>query len=299
MPRLSGLVPILATPFADDGALDPPSLRRLVEFQLWCGADGLAVFGMASEGFALTAAERRLILREVTSVVAGAVPLVAGVNATSLGTAREQADEAVAGGAASLMVLPPYLVKPSPGQLVDFYGGLGETTDAELMVQDAPGVTGVAMPAPLIHELAKLDGVTSVKVEAQPTAPKIASVLDGVPEGFSVLGGQNAFFLLEELARGAVGTMPAGEFADRLRPVLDAHAAGDRAAARAGFDRLLPLIRFGMQPGIAWAVHKEVLVRRGVIASAAVRLPAAPLDRGGRQDLDELLDVLALERFRP
>jgi 2-keto-3-deoxy-L-arabinonate dehydratase len=88
--------------------------------------------------------------------------------------------------------------------------------------------------------------------------------------------------------------MPAGEFADLLRLVLDAFAAGDRAAARSEFDRLLPLIRFGMQPGLAWAVHKEVLVRRGVIASAAVRLPAARLDRGSRQDLDELLDVLAL-----
>jgi 2-keto-3-deoxy-L-arabinonate dehydratase len=294
MSRLAGLVPLLATPFTDDGALDVPSLRRLVEFQLGCGVDGLAVFGMASEGFALTVAERRRILHEVTTVAAGAVPVVAGVNATSLATAREQAEDAVAGGAVSLMVLPPYLAKPSPGQLVDFYGPLGETCDAELMVQDAPGVTGVSMPATLIHDLSKLDGVTSVKVEAQPTAPKIASVLDGVPDGFAVLGGQNAFFLLEELSRGAVGTMPAGEFADRLRLVLDAYSAGDRAAARTEFDRLLPLIRFGMQPGIAWAVHKEVLVRRGVIAGAAVRLPAAPLDRGSRADLHELLDVLAL-----
>ncbi len=291
----AGLVPILATPFTEDGSLDLPSLRRLVEFQLLSGVDGLAVFGMASEGFALTGAERAKILCCVVDFVAGAVPVVAGVNATSLATAREQAAEAVAHGADSLMVLPPYLVKPSAGQLVDFYGLLGETCGAELMVQDAPGVTGVPMPVPLIHELAKLDGVTAVKIEAPPTAPKIDSVLGGAPEDFAVLGGQNALFLLDELGRGAAGTMPACELSDRLRPVLDAFAAGRLAEARTRFDRLLPLIRFGTQPGIAWAVHKEVLVRRGLISSASVRLPAVPMDRRTAADLAALLDVLALD----
>lgn len=285
----TGLIPVLATPFTEDGRLDLPSLRRLAEFQLRSGVDGVAVYGMAGEGFALTAAERAHVLRCVVEVVAGAVPVVAGVDATSLATAREQADTAVAGGASALMVLPPYLVKPSAAQLADFYGRLGETSGVDLMAQDAPAGTGVSMPVPLLHELAKLDGVTSAKIEAQPTAPKIGEVLEGVPDRFAVLGGQNALFLLEELGRGAAGTMPACEFADRLRGVLDAYAAGRRADARVAFHRLLPLLRFGLQPGVAWAVHKEVLVRRGVIDTATVRLPAGPLDRRTRWELTELL----------
>ena len=67
------------------------SLRRLVEFELAAGVDGVAVFGMASEGFALTAAERRTILADVVEVVDGRVPVVAGVNGTSTATAIEQA----------------------------------------------------------------------------------------------------------------------------------------------------------------------------------------------------------------
>lgn len=90
-PTLHGLMPILATPFDESGALDRESLRRLVEFQLASGVDGVAVFGMASEGFALTTEERRTILDDVVRVVEGRVPVIAGVNGTSTATSIEQA----------------------------------------------------------------------------------------------------------------------------------------------------------------------------------------------------------------
>lgn len=287
-----GLVPILATPFLPDGTLDVPSLRRLTEFQLVSGVDGVAVFGMASENFALTAAERAVILREVTDVVAGAVPVVAGVAATSTVTALEQV--AACEAASALMVLPPYLVKPGPAQVVDFYGAVA-AAGPEVMVQDAPGATGVAMPAPLIVELAKLPGVTSVKVEAPPTAPKVAAVVDAVADPqFAVLGGQNAQYCLAEYAGGGVGTMPACEFPDLLAPVLADWHAGRQSDARAGFARLLPLILCGLQQGVAWAIHKEVLVRRGLIAHATVRAPAATPSRTTLADLDAVLSGLGL-----
>ena len=292
-----GLVPILATPFGPDGALDLPSLRRLTEFQLASGVTGVAVFGMASEGFALTTEERTRILDTVTEVVAGAVPVVAGINGTSTVNAIEQAGVAVAGGASALMVLPPFMVKPTPDQLLTFYGDVATTAGVEVMVQDAPGATGVTMPPALIAELGKLDGVTSVKVESPPTAPKVAAVVAArADDRFAVLGGQNAQFCLEEYARGAIGTMPACEFPDLLGPVLADWQAGRRADARAGFARLLPLILFGLQQGIAWAVHKEVLVRRGLIADATVRSPARPLDSASRDSLTTILADLGLAR---
>lgn len=292
---IAGLVPILATPFRPDGTLDVAGLRRLTEFQLASGVAGVAVFGMASEGFALDTAERTTILAEVTMVVAGAVPVVAGVNATSTVTAVEQARLAVDGGAAALMVLPPFLVKPGPDQLVGFYADVAAAAGVDVMVQDAPAATGVPMPVPLIAELGKLDGVTSVKVEAPPTAPKVGAVVQARADaGFAVLGGQNAQFCLEEYARGAVGTMPACEFPDLLAPVFADWVAGRHADARGGFTRLLPLVLFGLQQGIAWAVHKEVLVRRGLIADATVRAPARPLDPAATASLHTILDDLGL-----
>lgn len=298
MPQpIHGLVPILATPFDATGGLDVRSLTRLVEFELSAGADGLATFGLASEGFALTVADRAQILATLTTVAGPAVPIVAGVNATSTATALEQAHAAVDGGAGTLMVLPPFQVKPSGGQLLDFYGTLATATGVDIMVQDAPNVTGVSMPVDLLVELSKLAGVTSVKVEAPPTAPKVGQVADAVEAGFGVFGGQNALFVLEEYSRGAIGTMPACEFADLLAPALAAYGAGRSTQARTAVGRLQPLIRFGLQGPIAWAVHKHVLVRRGIIETAVVRSPAAPLDPASARDLDTILDDLRMPEW--
>ena len=294
-PMLHGLMPILATPFDESGALDRPSLRRLVEFQLASGVDGVAVFGMASEGFALTAVERRTILSDVVELVDGRVPVIAGVNGTSTATSIEQSLIAQEGGADALMVLPPFMVKPPAASLIDFYGEVAAATSLSVMVQDAPGVTGVAMAPSLIAELARLDGVDSVKIEAPPTAPKVGAVVDAIGDAdFAVLGGQNAQFCLEEYARGAVGTMPACEFADLLAPVLEQFITGRVDEARAGFRRMLPLVLVGLQGGIAWAVHKEVLVARGIIDHATVRYPAARLDAGSRAAVDLVIEELDL-----
>lgn len=287
--EVRGLIPVLATPFEPNGDLDTGSLRRLVEFQLASHVDGVAVFGFASEGFSLTAAERREILRVVTATTGPDLTVVAGVAATSARDAVEQARAAGEAGASVAMVVPPFMVKPSAAQIVDFYGAVATQGGLPVMVQDAPASTGVNMPVPLIAELSKLDGVDSVKVEAQPTPPKVGAVVAATPPDFHTLGGLNALFVLEEHARGASGTLPACEFSDLLRTALDYWQAGEQGSARAVFTKILPLIRFGLQPGIAWSVHKQVLVRRGIIDWATVRSPATDADAGTLADLEQLL----------
>lgn len=289
-----GLIPVLATPFSPDGELDLASLASLVEFQVASGVDGVAVFGFASEGFTLTDRERATILQTVSRVAGPDLPIVAGVGATGTRAAVEQARAAREHGASVAMVIPPYMVKPSPAQVVDFYAAVAADGGLPIMVQDAPGSTGVNMPVSLLVELSKIDGVASVKVETQPTAPKVTATVAASADDFLVLGGQNALFVLEEYARGAAGTMPACEFPDLLAPVLRQWQAGEHAAARAGFTTLLPLIRFGLQPGIAWSVHKHVLVRRGIIASATVRPPAVDADQATLAWLDDILADLGL-----
>ena len=290
-------MPILATPFADDGELDIKSLERLVEFQLWAGVDGLATMGMASEAFSVTATERLRVLRVIDKVKPAEMPLVVGIAATSNVAAVEQSLAAVEAGATALMALPPFMVKPSPNQIVDFFGQVAAASGVPVMIQDAPGATGVNMSVALLVQLSALDGVDLAKIEAPPTAPKVGETVNAVGDALRLLGGQNALFLLEEYDRGAVGTMPACEFTDRLRPILNDIAVDDEAATRAKFNRLLPLIRFGMQGPIAWAVHKHVLVERGVIASSTVRAPAVPLDQMSRKHLEWILQDLRLEGY--
>ena len=239
MTVLSGLVPILATPFRGDGSLDLSSLARLVEYQAASGADGVATFGMASETFTLSAEERRLVLGMVVSTArsAGAdMPVVAGVSATGLYPALEQGKAAVEGGASVLMVLPPFLVRPSDDQLAEFFGELAAAVGVPVMMQDAPALTGVAMSVRLTAEIGKVPGVDYVKIEAAPTAPKVSAVAAATAGGkLRVFGGQNAQFLLDELDRGAVGTMPACEFTDLLAEVVTAWNAGNHDEAEVRF----------------------------------------------------------------
>lgn len=289
---VAGLVPILATPFLPDGTLDRPGLRRLVEFQAGCEVAGIGVFGLASEGFSLTAEEKSIILAEVRGVLGPDGCIVAGINATSTATAVEQALAAADGGADALMVLPPFLTKQPAGRLGDFFATVADRGGLPVMVQDAPAATGVTMSVPALVELSKLRGVDAVKIETQPTAPKVGAVVDATGaaalngQDWAVFGGQNALFVLEEYARGAVGTMPACEFADELAVLLRDLADDRTEDAHRAFNLLLPLIRFGLQPGIAHAVHKDILVRRGVINYDTVRDPVLPLDPGSRAALD-------------
>ncbi|WP_159621305.1 dihydrodipicolinate synthase family protein [Ruania rhizosphaerae] len=298
---MAGVIPVLATPFHPDGSLDRRSLTRLVEFQVDSGAAGVATFGMASETFTLTATERRQILGDVVAS-AGELPIVAGVGATGLSQAREQLRDVADQGAHVAMVLPPFMVTPSSTQLLDFYGALATDAQAagiEIMVQDAPGATGVAMSAELIADLAQLPAITSVKVEASPTLPKLLDVQRAMPvEPITVMGGQNAQFFLDELACGAAGTMPACEFTDLLVEIYRAWTQGERARARSHFALLLPLIVWGLQSGPAWAIHKEVLLERGIISAATVRAPARTLHPQMRTLLHEILAPLPLTPVR-
>lgn len=289
MNQICDVIPILATPFHANGSLDVPSLTRLVEFQLHSGARALAVFGLASETFALSTEERRAVLgttAQVGRALRTDLCIVAGVAATGIEPAIEQGRLALDHGADALMILPPFMVKPAREQLIEFFAEVAETLQVPVMVQDAPNVTNVPMNASLIAELGRLPFIDYVKVEAAPTAVKVADVVKSAKgTRLRVLGGQNAQFLLDEIARGAIGSMPACDLTDFLIEVLDLWKTGNTEAAHDAFATVLPTLVYGLQTGIAWAVHKEILVLRGVIESARVRCPAQPLDEASRAGL--------------
>src|SRR5207253_316042 len=111
MTKLEGIFPILNTTFKDDGSLDLASQTRLVEHLLEARAHGLGLFGIASEGYALSVREREQILKAVRREVNGRVPLVVSTGHTGTDVAVESSRQAEEQGADALMVLPPYFLK--------------------------------------------------------------------------------------------------------------------------------------------------------------------------------------------
>lgn len=291
--RLEGVYPILATPFTETGEVDEASLRELVRFLLHAKVDGIALFGNASEMYTLLDRERERIAGIVCEEVKGRVPLVFGSGHTGLEGAVHLSKWAEKAGADMLMVLPPYMVKPDNQRLYEYFAAVAKAVDIPVMLQDAPGASGVSIPVASMVKLARdFPNITHVKVEAPPTTVKITEVVERSEGRLTVFGGLNGIYLYEELCRGAVGTMPACEFPDVCVEIFQLFRSGNREAARELFYRYLPFIRIGTIQGYAMSVHKEVLKAGGVIRSAYVRNPNPPVDEQLRKEVFETLKGL-------
>lgn len=290
---LTGNVPILATAFTARGEVDLPSIRRLVGFLLGQGVDGLALFGNASEGYALTGGEKRAIFSAVKALT-GDLPLVAAAGGASSQVAVEEINRVRDWGATVAMVNPPSVVKPGPEEIYRFYRDICRQCDIEIMIQDAPLMTGVSMPVPVLARLCDdFPQIRYIKVEQPPTTLKITQLRLALGDKVHLFGGLNAGFLFEELDRGIVGTMPACEFPEVINRIMRSYAR-DRDEARALFYQYLPFLRYGVQPGIGVAIHKEIIHRAGLFQTNLVRDPAQRLDDPTRLELRQMTNVLPL-----
>lgn len=293
--KLEGIIPILATPFHEDGSIDLPGQLRVVDHLLEQGAHGLAAFGNAGEGYTLLPEEKRRLLKAIIKHTAGRVPIIVGVGATGTDQAAAAAKEAADMGADALMVLPPYYLKPDGDGVVFFFEKVAKAAGIHIMVQDAPLLSGVPMPPALLARLGReIEHVDSVKVEQPPTAPKISKVCEAAGDSLVVLGGLNGQFMIEEIQRGARGQMPAADMTALYVAVWDHLEAGNLEGAWDVFTKMLPLVRFQLQPGLGVSAVKHNMVARGVIQHAGVRHPTKELDAEGLREL-ELLRRRVLE----
>jgi len=290
---LSGVYPIANTPFHPDGSVDYESQDRLVDYLLEQGAHGLGLFGNASEGYTLSSEERIGLMKRIAKRVDGRVPLVASSGHTGTDAAVALSKEMEDLGADCLMVLPPYFLKTDGEGLMHYFGAISKAVKIPIMVQDAPLMTQVAMPPALLARMAReIENVQYVKVEAPPTAPKCTALGKLAGDKLTLFGGLNCQFFIEEYQRGARGQMPGS---DRTRDLVDIWnhlEAGEMDAAWARFTRVLPLLRFELQPGLGVSAQKHNLVAEGVIASAHVRHPTAALEPESLAELAQLRELV-------
>ena len=290
MLTLQGVFPILNTTFRDDGRLDLGSQARLVNYLLEAGAAGLGLFANASEGYTLTASERSELLALIRSEVDGRVPLVISSGHTGTDAAVEASKEAEAEGAAALMVLPPFYMKTDASGLMFYFEAISNAINIPIMVQDAPLMTQVPLPAPLLTRMGQeIEHVQYVKVEAPPTAPKMTAIRCA-GDHVVLFGGLNGQFFVEEYDRGSRGTMPGSDMIPEFSMIWRCLETGDREGAWRLFVHILPLIRFELQPGLGVSAMKHNLVARGVIRSPRVRHPTSTLDAQGLAELEALRD---------
>jgi len=286
---LEGVYPIVNTPFHEDGSVDYEGQDRLVEYLLEQGAHGLGLFGNASEGYTLSSEERIALMTRIAKRVNGRVPLVASSGHTGTDAAVALSKEMEDLGADCLMVLPPYFLKTDGDGLLHYFDSISKAVRIPIMVQDAPLMTTVAMPAPLLARMAReIEQVRLVKVEAPPSAPKVTALKKLAGDSLTLFGGLNCQFFIEEWRRGARGMMPGSDRTRQLVQIWNLLEAGSIDGAWRLFMANLPLLRFQLQPGLGVSAQKHSLVHAGVIQSARVRHPTAALEPESLAELNEL-----------
>ncbi len=282
MSALQGIIPIVYTPFDAAGEIIEADVRRLVDHLIAAGAHGLAATGGGSEAIKMTLDERRWLAALVVEQAAGRVPVIAGVSAASTRDAAALARHAAEIGVRAVFATPAQ-GPVTPGALHQHFAAIA-AAGLPVMVQDAE--VSVA-PAQIVRLAEEVPGVCYAKEEAPNASGHRVSEIRRLASGrLSILTG--GAYLLDDLARGAIGAIPGSVGVADLARAYDRWQAGDRAGARRAYDHFTPLSFFRRQFPLLAA--KEVLRRQGIFSAAHLREPAQhTMDA---RDLEELTSIM-------
>ena len=215
--------------------------------------------------------------------------MLAGAGHAGTQAAARMAQQAERLGAAGLLVAPMREAAGNVRAIMEFYRRLAGQVSIPICVQDHPESSGVALPAEVILKLLEqVPALASVKVEEPPTPAKIAALCRRRPRrDVTVLAGLGGLYSYFDLEGGADGLMTGFAFPEVLVALQGALRKGRQKRALEIYRRFLPLIVFEQQPGVA--MRKEILRRRGWIASARVRHPGASAAPAAVRQLEALL----------
>ncbi len=289
-----GVYIISATPFTDDGELDLESADRLVDFYIEKGVSGITMLGMMGEAQKLSPAESEAILERMLKRVDGRLPVIVGVSNAGLDNLVRLSGFSMDKGAAGVMVTP-LAGLGTEQKIYDYFSQVFEALGPDIPVcyQDFPLVTRTEVSVPLRRRMiTDFDQLVMLKHEECPGLSKVSAMRKASEEGVrrvSILCGNGGLYLPQELARGADGAMTGFAYPEMLVEVVALHRAGEVDRAEDIFDAYLPLVRHEQQPGFGLGLRKEVLHRRGVIASPKVRAPGPSLNSADKNELDRLI----------
>jgi 4-hydroxy-tetrahydrodipicolinate synthase len=291
---MRGIFTIPSTPFKEDLSIDVEGFRNIVRFCVNCGAHGLVYPVNASEFTVLSDEERMTLSKIMVDTVAGKIPTVIGVAATSKQTAMKFSAHAREIGANAVIAMPPYVRTRnfSEDVLFDYYRGISDAGKIPIFIQNYSPPVGTDMSSEFLLRLCReIEWVQYVKEETIPSTLKITALMDandGSCKG--IFGGSGCRYLIEEYRRGSCGNMPGCHVTDVCVVLWNALEAKDEKKAMQIYRDMAPLFFYETQlPG----TYKEVLKIRGIIKCAASRnvLYRKP-DEIGAGYLNEAVSIL-------
>lgn len=288
--RLSGSITALATPFDATGALDRAAWKRLVEWQLAAGTQGLVVAGSTGEAATLEDDEYDWLVRSAVELAAGRVPVLAGtgLSATSKTIAATQR-LAQLGADVALVVVPAY-VRPTQAGLLAHYRAVADAGGLPVLLYNVPGRTGTDMLPGTVAELSRHPRIVGIK-EAHSGVERMQALLALQSEDFAVLSGDDPTAARAMLA-GADGVISvvSNLVPGAFRKLCDLARNRQADAAHDWGARLQPLHTFcGIEPNPIPV--KAVLSRQGL--GQGLRLPLTTLAQAHDAQADDATRLAA------
>jgi len=282
-----GVYTALVTPFQEDGSLHEEDLRKLVDFQIREGVQGLVPMGTTGESPTLSHEEHVRIIEIVVDEAAGRVPVIAGAGSNSTDEAIRLSRKANELGASATLQVSPYYNKPTQEGLYRHFWQIAEQVELPLIVYNIPGRSAVNVSNETMLRLAQHGNIAGVK-EATGNLAQAMEFMMSKPADFVVLSGDdNMTYPLLCLGGRGVISVASNVIPRRMASFVSSALQGDFDGARARHFELLPLFKALFLETNPIPI-KAALAMKGML-SELYRLPMCPLSSEHRKQLEQIL----------
>ena len=275
MNTITGSIVAIVTPMHEDGSLDLPCLRKLVDYHVQEGTDAIVIVGTTGESPTVDVEEHQELIRVAVDQAAGRIPVIAGTGANSTSEAIEMTEFAKKVGADAALSVVPYYNKPTQEGLYRHFKAIAEAVDIPVILYNVPGRTVADLGNETTLRLAQIPNIVGIK-DATGNMERAAELINRAPEGFSVFSGDDGTACALLLLGGKANSSVVDNVAPRMmHEMCMAAVSGDVAKARELNFRLSALSRQLFCEAnpipVKWACQQMGLTEGGI------RLPLTPL----------------------
>ena len=293
MTPITGSIVALATPMLEDGSVDYPALRKLIDWHIAEGTDCICVVGTTGESPTVNVEEHQEVIRVAVEQAKKRVPIMAGCGANSTAEAIELARYAKQVGADCQLQVAPYYNKPKQEGLYQHFKAIAEAVaEFPMVLYNVPGRTVADIQHETVLRLAQVPGIVGIK-EATGNIERAQWLIRDVPKGFAVYSGDDPTAVALMLCGGQGNVSVTANIAPRqMHELCVAAIAGDRQKAMAVQLQLMPLHKHLFVEAspipLKWA-----MARMG-LCGPTLRLPMTPLSKGNEAVVEQALQSAGL-----
>ena len=284
---ITGSLVAIVTPMLKDGGLDLPRFRKLIDWHVSEGTDGIVVVGTTGESPTVDFDEHKELIRIAVQQSHGRIPIIAGTGGNSTAEAIELTESAKKSGATACLSVVPYYNKPTQEGQYQHFRKVAETVDLPMILYNVPARTVADMDNDTVLRLAQVPGIIGIK-DATANLGRGTDLLRRAPRNFAIYSGEDVTALPLILCGGhGVISVTANVAPKLMRQMCAAALVGDVKKARELNNRLLPLhqrlfLETSPSP-VKWAMAEMGLIEYGL------RLPMVPVTERCHQPLREAL----------